>query len=76
MLNGLWLLYLASLESNPLLTKCFTSLFGFIIGDLLAQLIAPERFNALRTLRFAVIGFCMHAPVASAWFSFLEEVCC
>ena len=69
----LWVLYLAALHTAPLLTKCLTSAVGFILGDGIAQLIAKERYNVLRTLRFAAIGFSLHAPIADTWFQFLEH---
>ncbi|CAL5219254.1 g1050 [Coccomyxa viridis] len=73
MIVKLWSLYLAALQTAPLLTKCLTSAVGFILGDSIAQLIAKERYNVLRTLRFATIGFCLHAPIADTWFLFLEH---
>ncbi len=73
MIVKLWSLYLAALQTAPLLTKCLTSAVGFILGDSIAQLIAKERYNVLRTLRFATIGFSLHAPIADTWFLFLEH---
>ena len=73
MIVKLWGLYLAALQTNPLLTKCLTSAIGFIIGDAIAQVIAKERYNILRTIRFAAIGFILHAPIADTWFIFLEQ---
>lgn len=71
----LWTLYLDALQSYPLLTKCCTSLVGFIVGDTIAQLLTRDhRFNGLRTLRFAIIGFFLHAPVVSAWITVLDSV--
>ncbi|CAK0744581.1 hypothetical protein CVIRNUC_001559 [Coccomyxa viridis] len=69
----LWALYLAALQVQPLLTKCMTSAVGFILGDGIAQAIAKECFDGLRTLRFAIIGFTLHAPIADTWFTFLEH---
>ena len=60
----LWALYLAALQAQPLLTKCMTSAVGFILGDGIAQAIAKDCFDGLRTLRFAIIGFTLHAPIA------------
>ena len=71
----LWTLYLDALKSFPLLTKCCTSLVGFIVGDTIAQLLTRDhRFSGLRTLRFAIIGFFLHAPVVSAWLTVLDAV--
>ena len=63
----LWALYLAALQAHPLLTKCMTSAVGFILGDGIAQAIAKDRFDGLRTLRFAIIGFTLHAPIAGLY---------
>ena len=60
----LWALYLAALHAQPLLTKCMTSAMGFVLGDGIAQAIAKDCFDGLRTLRFAIIGFTLHAPIA------------
>lgn len=35
--GSLWQTYTRSLESNPVLTKGLTSMSGFVLGDLLAQ---------------------------------------
>ena len=70
----LWVFYLDSLISHPLLTKCCTSAIGFMIGDSIAQVLSREPHNLVRTLRFVTIGFFLHAPVADAWFTFLEKV--
>lgn len=70
----LWTFYLDSLISHPLLTKCCTSATGFLIGDSIAQLLAREPHDTMRTARFAAIGFFLHAPIADAWFTFLERV--
>lgn len=40
--------YTERVEENPVATKAFTSFFGFIIGDLLAQKIGGEEFSAIR----------------------------
>ena len=63
----LWALYLAALQAQPLLTKCMTSAVGFILGDGIAQAIAKNCFDGLRTLRFAIIGFTLHAPIAGTF---------
>ena len=66
----LWALYLAALQAQPLLTKCMTSAVGFILGDGIAQAIAKDCFDGLRTLRFAIIGFTLHAPIAGLHLTF------
>lgn len=70
----LWTLYIDSLISHPLLTKCCTSAIGFMIGDSIAQILSREPHSLSRTVRFAAIGFFLHAPVADAWFTLLEGV--
>ncbi len=72
----LWALYLAALQVQPLLTKCMTSAVGFILGDGIAQAIAKECFDGLRTLRFAIIGFTLHAPIAGLYLASHYSHCC
>ncbi len=74
MFVSLWVFYLDSLISHPLLTKCCTSAVGFMIGDSIAQILSRDPHSIVRTLRFVTIGFFMHAPVADAWFTYLEKV--
>jgi hypothetical protein len=74
MFVGLWVFYLDSLISHPLLTKCCTSAVGFMLGDSIAQVLTRDPHNFVRTLRFVIIGFFMHAPIADTWFTFLEKV--
>lgn len=67
--SGLWAAYNAKLESDPLLTKAFTSLVGFTLGDILAQKFVEKKgeYDFVRTLRLASFGFLIHGPTGH-WF--------
>ena len=60
-----WQRYNSLLQAKPILTKSLTSLFGFAIGDILAQLITGQPYNALRTLRLTLFGIVMDGPVGN-----------
>lgn len=56
--------YTERVEANPIMTKAFTSFFGFILGDLLAQKVTGEEFSALRLVpdeltATALLAFCV-----------------
>ncbi|KAK9819868.1 hypothetical protein WJX72_003457 [[Myrmecia] bisecta] len=76
----MWALYNRALDTSPILTKSFTSFSGFIIGDTLAQVYAGagraggEKFDYGRTARFAVFGFCIHAPCCHYFYRALDKV--
>ncbi len=78
--SRIWALYNASLDSRPLLTKSLTSVSGFIIGDTLAQVYAGagrqggQPFDFARTARFAIYGFCIHAPSCHYFYQALDKV--
>jgi len=67
--GGLWNAYLGVLESKPLITKSFTSFFGFLIGDILTQLFIDKKdtYDFVRTLRMASFGLLIHGPTGH-WF--------
>ncbi|KAK9908887.1 hypothetical protein WJX75_004228 [Coccomyxa subellipsoidea] len=44
-----------------------------MLGDSIAQVLTRDPHNFVRTLRFVIIGFFMHAPIADTWFTFLEK---
>jgi hypothetical protein len=67
-------LYLASLETHPLRTKCFTGLILFAIADATAQLLTTG--GALRARRlacFAFWGAAIGAPLFHLWYAFLAR---
>jgi hypothetical protein len=46
--TDLWATYARKVETDPVPTKAFTSLFGFMLGDFLAQRIEGRPFSPLR----------------------------
>jgi protein Mpv17 len=64
-----WKGYEALLEEKPLLMKGLTSLTGFALGDILAQLFIQKTdpFDFARLFRLASFGFLVHGTT-SHWF--------
>merc|ERR1712087_671512 len=64
----LWKQYEVLLDEKPLLMKALTSLTGFAIGDILAQIfIQKQEFDWFRLFRLASFGFLVHGTT-SHWF--------
>eukprot|EP00884_Botryococcus_braunii_P003689 jgi/Botrbrau1/13320/Bobra.0315s0017.1 len=68
--------YTERVEENPIVTKAFTSFFGFIIGDLLAQKIGGEDFSALRGLHLGLYGLLLDGPIGHLWYKLLDHHVC
>lgn len=68
-----WAAYLTLLTDNPILVKSCTSLFGFMIGDICAQLILGANYDVLRTLRLTAFGVLMDGPIGHCWYLFLDK---
>lgn len=64
--------YLRNLEARPLPTKCWTSLSGFLIGDVTAQLLTEPTYVLSRTLILAGYGFFIDAPAGHAFYNWLD----
>jgi len=66
---GLWQQYEAALEAQPLLVKGLTSMTGFFLGDLMAQLFIEKSgpYDPSRTARLASFGLLVHGTT-SHWF--------
>lgn len=69
----LWSSYNAALDTRPLVTKSFTSFFGFIAGDAVAQVATGEKYDFWRTARFASYGLVIHGPLCHAWYGVLDK---
>ena len=69
----LWNSYNAALDTRPLVTKSFTSFFGFIAGDAVAQVATGEKYDYWRTARFASYGLVIHGPLSHAWYGVLDK---
>lgn len=72
--------YEAHLEARPVVTKMFTGMCLWSIGDAVAQLVPPmagqvpplQQYDWARTSRAAFFGFAIHAPTSHVHFNFLE----
>lgn len=69
-----WAAYNDALDKNPLTAKACTSLVGWFLGDLLAQLFivkAPINYARLATL--SAFGFLYHGPSGHYFYNFLDS---
>mmetsp|Transcript_28958 Transcript_28958/g.50255 ORF Transcript_28958/g.50255 Transcript_28958/m.50255 type:complete len:253 (-) Transcript_28958:436-1194(-) len=66
--------YDAAAKKNPYLIKGLTSLFGFLVGDLLAQkfIDKADSIDIGRVLRLASFGFLIHGPTGHVFYGFLD----
>jgi hypothetical protein len=67
----LW--YLRILDERPLVTKQWTSLSGFVLGDILAQLLTEPDFLVSRTLILAAYGFFIDAVAGHHFYQWLDD---
>lgn len=58
-----WEQYTKLLDKRPVFVKSMTSLVGFALGDILAQVIAGSTYNLPRTLRMTLFGILMDGPI-------------
>jgi len=69
-----WAAYNESLEKKPLITKAFTSLVGWALGDLLAQFfISGGPFDMKRFITLSIFGFIYHGPSGHYFYNWLDE---
>jgi protein Mpv17 len=74
-LAALWALYLQNLAKRPLLTKMFTSLVGFGLGDVLAQhFLDKQKLDKKRLFRMMSFGFLIHGSTGHYWYQFLDQM--
>lgn len=75
-LGNVWDQYRTSLKRQPLLTKSLTSLTGFAVGDVIAQMAQPgkQKYDFARTVRLAAFGGLVGGPMAHGWFQILDKV--
>ena len=64
-LRRFWRFYNNALEHHPVATKSATSFVGFLLGDVLAQIIVGADFDVARTLRLVLFGMFMDGPVGA-----------
>ena len=76
--GGLWVLYLSSLEKNPLLTKCVTSGILNAAGDLFAQFMfedaASKGCDWKRAEVFTFLGAALVGPCLHFWYTNLNKI--
>lgn len=66
--------YSEALDKSPITTKAFTSLIGWFIGDLLAQvLIAGGPVDYKRLISFSLFGFIYHGPSGHFFYNWLDK---
>lgn len=68
-----WAAYNDALDSKPLITKSMTSLVGWALGDLLAQIfISGGPFDMQRFITLSVFGFIYHGPSGHFFYNWLD----
>merc|ERR1712238_1893 len=73
---ALWARYNSLLDTQPLLTKCLTSLTGFTVGDILAQKFvepADKPYDIMRTVRLGSFGFLFHGSTGHYFYGMLDS---
>lgn len=60
---GFWGAYSKALQEHPIRVKSATSFFGFLFGDVVAQLVVGNPYDYLRTVRMVIFGILMDGPV-------------
>eukprot|EP00527_Entomoneis_sp_CCMP2396_P005399 CAMPEP_0198141260 /NCGR_PEP_ID=MMETSP1443-20131203/4295_1 /TAXON_ID=186043 /ORGANISM="Entomoneis sp., Strain CCMP2396" /LENGTH=224 /DNA_ID=CAMNT_0043803957 /DNA_START=111 /DNA_END=782 /DNA_ORIENTATION=+ len=71
---GCWDEYNKALDAKPLLTKSLTSLVGWALGDLLAQLfLSRGPFDLKRLLVLSTFGFIYYGPSGHYFYNFLDS---
>mmetsp|Transcript_53795 Transcript_53795/g.79959 ORF Transcript_53795/g.79959 Transcript_53795/m.79959 type:complete len:184 (+) Transcript_53795:134-685(+) len=75
-MSAIWGKYNQILEAQPLLTKACTSLFGFSVGDVLAQKFINDDdkpYDVMRTIRLGSFGFLIHGTTGHYFYGFLDS---
>jgi len=69
-----WAAYNDALDKKPLITKAFTSLVGWALGDLLAQIfIGGGPFDVKRFITLSAFGFLYHGPSGHYFYNWLDS---
>jgi len=70
-----WAAYNEALDKNPLTAKAFTSLVGWFLGDLLAQLfiVKAPTLDIKRLLTLTSFGFLYHGPSGHYFYNWLDS---
>jgi len=69
-----WASYNEALDTNPLTAKACTSLVGWFLGDLLAQIFIVKSgvIDVKRLITLAAFGFLYHGPSGHYFYNFLD----
>lgn len=69
-----WAAYNEALDKKPLITKAMTSLVGWALGDLLAQIfISSGPFDVKRFITLSAFGFLYHGPSGHYFYNWLDS---
>jgi len=70
-----WAAYNEALDKNPLTAKAFTSLVGWFLGDLLAQLFIVKSgvLDIRRLITLSAFGFLYHGPSGHYFYNWLDS---
>jgi protein Mpv17 len=69
-----WAAYNEALDTNPLTAKACTSLVGWFLGDLLAQLfIVKAGLDVKRLITLSAFGFLYHGPSGHYFYNWLDS---
>ncbi|KAL7558654.1 hypothetical protein ACA910_010030 [Epithemia clementina (nom. ined.)] len=69
-----WAAYNEALDKQPLITKAMTSLVGWALGDLLAQIfIGSGPFDVKRFVTLSLFGFLYHGPSGHYFYNWLDK---
>ena len=73
-LGGFWTAYNNMLDEKPIQAKALTSMTGFLLGDLLAQLAVEKgEFDLKRILRMGSFGLLLHGTTGHYFYNWLDE---
>jgi len=69
-----WAAYNDALDKNPLTAKACTSLVGWFLGDLLAQVfLVKQGLDIKRLITLSAFGFLYHGPSGHYFYGFLDN---
>jgi protein Mpv17 len=69
-----WAAYNEALDKHPLTAKAFTSLVGWLLGDLLAQVfIIKSGIDIKRLITLSAFGFLYHGPSGHYFYNWLDS---
>lgn len=72
-IGDFWVAYNELLDEQPILVKSLTSFVGFMLGDILSQVIVGDPYSAIRTLHLVMYGVIMDGPCGHFWYTTLDK---